>query len=152
MAKTLKKVEQEQRVFSIIQAQIDGQRQNVETIQLMLNEIRSVRDEVNEVKKEVNKKFEEMSEMVQEVRDSTTLTDTECYDLQSAVATKSISLAKDRFDEAQEEFPKIVGKYRWMIWKHLKRHYHVPKYNHIRRIDFKDSIQFVFSFTPEDYI
>lgn len=152
MSKTLKKVEQEQRVFSILQAQLDGQRQSVETAQIMLDEIRSVRDEVNSVKTEVNRKFDEMAEMVQEVRDSKTITDTECYDLQSAVAIKSIFLTKDRIDEEEESFPKIVGKYRWMIWKHLKRKYHVPKYNHIRRIDFKDAHEFIQSFRPEDYI
>jgi len=152
MSKALRKVEQDQRVFTILQTQIDSQRKNVETAQIMLDEIRSIRDEVNEIKSHVGKKFEEMTEMVQEVRDSKTLLDAERFDLQSAVTTKAISLTKDRINEENEEFPKVVGKYKRLIWKHLKQHFQVPKYSHIRRIDFPVSLEFVQTFRPESYI
>jgi hypothetical protein len=39
-----------------------------------------------------------------------------------------------------------------MIWKQLKRKFDVPKYNCIRRIDFKEAVQFASSFKPEAYI
>lgn len=93
-----------------------------------------------------------MKLMVQEVRDSVTLTNAECAMLHSDVANKSISLARDRFNEEEDDFKKVVGFYRRMIWKHLKEKYNVPKYNCIRRIDFEEARSFVQSFKPELYL
>jgi hypothetical protein len=144
MAKQLAK-QSEKQIFSILEAQLRRQDEQGRTIHAMFDGIKSMYGEFAEG-------MEEMKMLVQEVRDSKTLTDTECYELQSAVAMKSISLTKDRISEEEESFPKVVGKYRWMIWKHLKRTYHVPKYNHIRRIDFEAARSFVQNFRPEDYI
>lgn len=143
---------EQQKVFSILQASLDSQRNQVETAQLMLNEIRTIRDEVNEVKQQVGKQFEQMTEMVQEVRDSVTLMNAECDQLHAAVATKSNSLTRDRYSEEDGSFKKVVGSYRRMIWKKLKEQYNVPKYNCIRRIDFEAAVEFVNGFRPEDYI
>lgn len=145
MAKQLVKRGSEKQIFSILEAQLQRQDEQGRTIHTMFDGIKSMYGEFAEG-------MEEMKMLVQEVRDSKTLTDTECYELQSAVAMKSISLTKDRINEEEEYFPKVVGKYRWMIWKHLKRKFHVPKYNHIRRIDFEEARTFVQTFRPEDYI
>jgi hypothetical protein len=147
-----KQLVDQKQVFSILQAQLDNQRNQVETSQLMLNEIRSIRDEVNDVKREVGKQYVQMSEMVQEVRDSVTLMNAECDMLHSAVATKSVFLTKDRYTEEDGSFKTVVGIHRRMIWKNLKQLYNVPKYNCIRRIDFESAIQFVRDFKPEAYI
>jgi hypothetical protein len=145
MAKQLAK-QSERQMFSILEAQLKRQDEQGRTIHTMFDGMKTMYGEFTEG-------MEEIKMLVQEVRDSKTITDTECYELQSAVALKSISLTKDRINEEEEEyFPKVVGKYRWMIWKHLKRKFHVPKYNHIRRIDFEEARTFVLNFRPEDYI
>lgn len=143
MSKALKAPEKQ--IFSILEAQLKRQDEQGQTIHMMFDGIKSMHNEFTEG-------MAEMQSLVKEVRDSVTLTDTECYSLQSAVATKSINLTKDRFNEESDEFPKVVGKYRWMIWKHLKRKFSVPKYNHIRRVDLGEAVGFVSTFRPEDYI
>jgi len=149
MSKALKQLNQEKQMFSIIepilQKQIERQDEQGRTIHLMFDGIRTMYTEISEGMTEVR-------QLVQEVRDSVTLTNAECFELQSAVAKKSISLTKDRIHEEEADFPKIVGKYRWMIWKHMKRHFNVPKYNCIRRVDFQSSLKYVQNFRPEDHI
>jgi hypothetical protein len=90
--------------------------------------------------------------MVQEVRDSVTLMDAECYQLQHGVRFKSNELTKHRFKETDEKFNDMVGRYRRMIWSKLKDRFEVAKYSHIRRIDYDDAIDFINNFRPEDYI
>jgi ORF6C domain. len=145
MSKALKQVEKDRQLFSILEAQLKRQDEQGRTIHTMFESIRSMYSEFTQG-------LEEMKDMVQEVRDSVTLNNAECTLLHSAVASKSISLAKDRYQEEEGEFKKIVGVYRRLIWKQLKAQYNVPKYNCIRRVDFDDSIQFVTNFKPENYI
>ncbi|AOK88561.1 ORF6C domain-containing protein [Paenibacillus polymyxa] len=114
--------------------------------------IRGLVDGIKQMHLDVTEKVEEVQMMVQEVRDSVTLTDAECYQLQDAVRIRSITLTKDRYKETDEKFNETVGKYRRMIWSKLKVLFSVAKYSHIRRIDFDDSIYFVKDFRPEDYI
>ncbi|MNN86082.1 ORF6C domain protein [compost metagenome] len=90
--------------------------------------------------------------MVQEVRDSVTLTDAECYQIHQAVKLKTVELTKHRFKESDLKFNEMVGKYRRLIWSNLKKRFEVAKYSHIRRIDFADAVEFVQFFQPEDYI
>lgn len=114
--------------------------------------LRALFNSMQQMQEDVSEKFEEVQVMVQEVRDSVTLTDTECYDLQHAVRIRSGKLTKDRYKESELEFKTLVGKYRRMIWSKLKGQFEVAKYSHIRRIDFDDAITFVENFRPEDYI
>ncbi|PNQ80590.1 ORF6C domain-containing protein [Paenibacillus sp. F4] len=114
--------------------------------------IRGLVDGIKQMHLDVTEKVEEVKMMVQEVRDSVTLTDAECYQLQDAVRIRSITLTKDRYKETDGKFNETVGKYRRMIWSKLKVLFSVAKYSHIRRIDFDDSIYFVKEFRPEDYI
>lgn len=114
--------------------------------------IRGLWDGMKQMQQDVTEKVEEVQMMVQEVRDSVTLTDAECYQLQNAVRVRSVSLTKDRHKETDDKFNETVGKYRRMIWSKLKVLFSVAKYSHIRRIDFDDSIYFVKDFRPEDYI
>ena len=93
-----------------------------------------------------------MQTMVKEVRDTVLLNNSECFGLQSAVYSKSIGLAKDRFHDEDIEFTKVVGKYRRMIWKNFKLKFNIPKYNCLRRIDYAIALDFVAKFRPEDYI
>jgi hypothetical protein len=132
-------------VYGFLQKSLESQEQSNKSLQLMLNRMMNIENNVNE-------RFVEMTEMVQEVRDSVCLTNAECSMLHSAVASKSTSLAKDRYEDEDMEFRKVVGKYRRMIWKQLKRKFDVPKYNCIRRIDFQEAIQFAGKFKPEDFI
>lgn len=114
--------------------------------------IRMLFDGMKQMHLDMTEKVEEVQFMVQEVRDSVTLTDTECYQLQNAVRLKSNELTKHRYKESDENFKDMVGRYRRMIWSKVKERFEVAKYSHIRRIDFEDSIDFVRNFRPEDYI
>lgn len=140
-----KALSEQRQVYSFLQKALDQQTQQANALQVMLNRM-------IEIEQHVDEKFGEITVMVQEVRDSVTLTNQECYELQSAVALKSIQLTKDRYNEEEGDFNKVVGKYRRMIWKQLKNKFNVPRYNCIRRIDFDEAITFVLDFKPEDYL
>lgn len=114
--------------------------------------IRVLVEGIKQVQTDVTEKLEEVQIIVQEVRDSVTLIDAECYQLQQAVRLKSNELTKHRYKESDEKFKDMVGRYRRLIWSKLKERFEVAKYSHIRRIDFNDSIDFVRDFIPEDYI
>ena len=145
MSKQLKVVEGNRQMFSILELQLQRQDEQGKAIHSMFDGMKSMYSDFST-------KYEVMSEMVQEVRDSVTLNNAECTMMQKAVATKSISLTKDRYSEEDEPFKNVVGKHRRMIWKQLKEKFNVPKYNCIRRIDYDDAIIFVNTFRPEDYI
>lgn len=140
-----KALSEQRQVYSFLQKALDQQTQQANALQVMLNRM-------IEIEQHVDEKFGEITVMVQEVRDSVTLTNQECYELQSAVALKSIQLTKDRYNEEEGDFNKVVGKYRRMIWKQLKNKFNVPRYNCIRRIEFDEAITFVLDFKPEDYL
>ncbi|ETT32651.1 hypothetical protein C161_21859 [Paenibacillus sp. FSL R5-192] len=114
--------------------------------------IRGLWDGMKQMQDDVAEKVGEVQMMVQEVRDSVTLTDAECYQLQSLVRKKSNSLTKDRYKESDEKFKVLVGRYRRMVWSKLKDRFEVAKYSHVRRIDFDDAVDFIKEFRPEDYI
>ncbi|WP_405117897.1 ORF6C domain-containing protein [Paenibacillus sp. FSL H8-0317] len=114
--------------------------------------IRGLWDSMKQMQDDVAEKVGEVQMMVQEVRDSVTLTDAECYQLQSLVRKKSNSLTKDRYKESDEKFKDLVGRYRRMVWSKLKDRFEVAKYSHVRRIDFDDAVEFIKEFRPEDYI
>ncbi|KAA8782551.1 ABC transporter permease [Paenibacillus amylolyticus] len=114
--------------------------------------IRGLVDGIRQMQMDVTEKVEEVQMMVQEVRDSVTLTDNECYQLQSLVRIKSNVLTKDRYKETEEKFKVVVGRYRRMIWSKLKERFEVAKYSHVRRIDFEDAVEFIKEFRPEDHI
>lgn len=145
MSKQLKVQESNKQIFSIMEAQLQRQDEQGKTIRSMFDGMKSMYSDFSS-------KFEVMTEMVQEVRDSVTLNNAECTMMQSSVRTKAISLTKDRYTEEDGSFKDVVGKHIRMIWKQLKQKFDVPKYNCIRRIDYDDSITFVNSFKPEDYI
>lgn len=142
MAKQLQKMERERATFSMIELQMRHQEEQGKTIQMMFDRMKSMYDDFSD-------KFSAMENMVQEVRDSVTITNAECFKLLSAVATKSIQLTKDRYEEGEQSFKKVVGSYRRMIWKALKESYNVPKYNCIRHVDFDTAMMFVQAFRPE---
>ena len=132
-------------LFSIVEKQNERQKAQGKTIDAMIISMKKMYDDFS-------KKFSQVEEMVQEVRDSVTLTDAECYDLQCAVHSRSILLTKDRYNEAEEKFSVVVGKYRRLIWSKLKQHFSVARYTHIRRVDFQKAMDFVRNFQPEDYL
>lgn len=131
--------------FPVIERQLQLTEQQGTAIRMLFDGLKQMHTDMTE-------KVEEVQIMVQEVRDSVTLTDTECYQLQNAVRLKSNELTKHRYKESDENFKDMVGRYRRMIWSKMKERFEVAKYSHIRRIDFEDSIDFVRNFRPEDYI
>ncbi len=149
MSKALKRLEKDQKSLSILgpilEKQLQRQDEQGRALSTMFEGIKSMYSEFSEG-------MAEMKDMVQEVRDSVTLNNAECTMIHAEVARKSIGLAKDRYQDEDVEFQKIVGKYRRMTWKQLKLKFDVPKYNCIRRIDFDEAMKFVRDFKPENYI
>lgn len=149
MSKQLKSINQEKQIFSILepilQQQIARQDEQGKALHTMFDGMKTMYNEFREDAAEIR-------QLVQEVRDSVTVTNAECFGLQSAVASRSIGLTKDRYAEGDESFSTTVGKYRRMIWKQMKLNFDVPKYNCIRRMDFESAMSFVAGFKPEDYI
>ncbi|MCR8633448.1 ORF6C domain-containing protein [Paenibacillus radicis (ex Xue et al. 2023)] len=129
----------------MIEKQLQMSEQQGAVLRSLFEGIRQMRDDVNE-------KVEEVQIMVQEVRDSVVLNDHEAFMVRAAVHAKSVELTKDRFKDSDEKFNAVVGRHRRMIWSKLKDRFEVAKYSHVRRIDYQESIEFVQSFRPEDYI
>lgn len=132
-------------VMHVVEQQLQMTEQQGQALRALFTGLKQMQDDVTE-------KFEEVQIMVQEVRDSVTLTDQECYQIQLAVRIRSGKLTKDRYKETDMEFKVLVGKYRRLLWSKLKEHFEVAKYSHIRRVDFEDALSFVEAFRPEDYI
>lgn len=150
--------EEQKRVFSFLQAQLDKSKEDHNTMQLMLDQITGFKNDVLDIKNDVlaienkvNEKYEVMTVMVAEVRDDIKLRDNESFTLQQSVFKKSVELANNNHEETDQNFKKTIGGYRRLIWSKLKIHFEVSKYTHIRRIDFQDALVFVSSFKPEDY-
>lgn len=144
MSKALQQGSNKQ-IFSILEAQLKRQDEQGQTIHTMFDSIKLMYGEFTQG-------MADMKVMVQEVRDSVTLINAECDLMQSAVASKSINLTKDRYTEEQDAFPKVVGKYRRLIWSQLKKQYGVPKYNCLRRVDYQGAIDFISNFRVEDFM
>lgn len=125
-------------LYSILQKSLDRD-------QLILNRMLKI-------EKNVEEKFTSMVAMLHRVEDSVTLIDAECYDLKAAVFKRSVDLTKDRYSQEDDEFPKVVGKHRRLIWKKLKEKFKAARYTHIRRIDFEEAMEFVNTFRIEDHI
>ncbi|MEK3699309.1 MULTISPECIES: ORF6C domain-containing protein [unclassified Paenibacillus] len=121
-------------------------------VRMMFEEMKQMHENIQEMKLDVSEKFEECQIMVQEVRDSVTLIDAECDQMQAVVRLRSNELTKHRFKDSDMKFKEMVGKYRRTIWSKLKEQFSVAKYSHLRRIDFEDAIEFVQKFQPEDYM
>ncbi|OMD87777.1 MULTISPECIES: ORF6C domain-containing protein [Paenibacillus] len=132
-------------ILAVVNQQLQVTEQQGAALRMMFEGLESFKADIIEHKEEVQM-------MVQEVRDSVTLTDAECYQLQHAVRLKSAQLTKDRYKETDEKFKDIVGRHRRSIWSKLKERFEVAKYSHIRRIDFEDAIEFIKTFRPEDYL
>jgi len=147
-------VEQKQ-VYSFLQRALERQQEQGNIMQVMLDQMLQIESNVKRVEENVEQKFSQVNALVQEVRDSVTLTDAECYELQSKVHNLSVELTKEYFGEEdvdRKTFSEQVGKFRRGIWKLVKTKFGVARYSHIRRIDFTDAISFVESVGMKDFI
>jgi uncharacterized protein YoxC len=141
-----------QDLFGMLEHQLNLTEKQGTAIRFLFEGMKKMNDEMSEKEARVDEKVEDMQMMVQEVRDSVTLTDQECYQMQQAVKFKTNELTKHRYKESDMKFNQMVGKYRRLIWSKMKERFEVAKYSHIRRIDFADAIEFVQNFLPEDYL
>lgn len=139
-------------MLAMLETQLKQSEAQGTAVRMMFEEMKSMHENMQEMKLDVNEKFEECQIMVQEVRDSVTLIDAECDQMQDAVRLKSNELTKHRYKDSDLKFKEMVGRYRRMIWSKLKEQFSVAKYSHLRRIDFDDAIEFVQKFQPEDYM
>ncbi len=137
--------EEKKSVYSFLQKSLQGQREQSNVLQTML-------DQMLEIESNVLQTAAEVKVLAKEIRDENRLLPAEIDDMYMAVVAKSISLAKVRNNESDDGFTKIVGKYRRMIWSKMKKHFGASKYIHTKRINFKAVLEFIESFNPEDYL
>lgn len=152
MAKEIQEIE---KPMDLIRFNLERQQEQGRNMLQILNEVQSLKNDTQNIKNDVDEKFTEMSLMVKEVKDSVTLTYEEQKELQSTVFSLSNNLAKEYFngeEVSRDDFSKQVGKFRRSIWKKLKELMNVPRYSSIRRVDYKDSIDFVKSLRMKDFL
>ncbi|MEK5416301.1 ORF6C domain-containing protein [Paenibacillus sp. FSL L8-0708] len=132
-------------MFSFLQHSLEKSKEHDNVLQVLIDEFREMHTEVKETASEVKI-------LAKEIRDENRLLPAEIDDLYNAVVHKSILLAKVNNSEDDDNFTKIVGKYRRLIWSKLKKKFGVSKYIHVKRIDFKPTMEFIQTFNPEDYL
>jgi uncharacterized protein YoxC len=140
-----KQAQEVAQVYSFLQKSLETQREQGNALQLMLNRMM-------EIETNVNNTAAEIKILAKQIKDENRLLPAEIDELWIAVRDKSIELAKIRHKEEDENFSRIVGKYRKNIWSKMKRRFGTSKYIHIRRADFDAAMNFVRTFDPEDYL
>ncbi|MGG4217267.1 ORF6C domain-containing protein [Paenibacillus jamilae] len=140
-----KSPQESNQVYSFLQKSLANQREQGNAMEVML-------DRMMVIEQSVNQTAAEIQVFAKEFRDINRLLPAEIDELYMAVVEKSTELAKIRHKEVEENFPKIVGKYRKNIWSKMKKKFGTSKYIHIKRIDFEPALSFVANFDPENYL
>lgn len=148
--------EERKNVFSFLEASLKNQEESTSYMKTMLYEMRSALDEVKEtrdqvvdVQQEVDGVKLEMVDLAKQIKDENRLLPSEVDDLFNAVVIKSIQLAKTYHEKEEEEFKKIVGKYRRLVWRKINKHFGTSKYIHIKRKDFQSALDYIRDFDLE---
>jgi DNA repair exonuclease SbcCD ATPase subunit len=146
-------------VIDLFHKSIENSEGQLAAMKAMLDQMKSYSDEAKEVREEVidlsqdmRDTRKEMAQFEKEFRDTNRLLPSEVDDVYTSVVDRSLELAKIRHTESDDNFTKIVGKYRRMIWSKLKKRFGTSKYIHIKRMDYVSSLMFIENFDPEDYI
>lgn len=107
----------------------------LETQLILVKEMRSMKDEVAEMREDINRD-------VKELRDSITLTRSECSEVQRQVAKRAWQLAEDYFPHkvSDDLFMAKVGHFRSAIYNRLKTVFNIPRYYDIRRVDLQRAL------------
>lgn len=114
-----------------LQQQLENQLVIVKEMQIMKDDMTTMRDEIKQD--------------VQELRDSITLTRSECREIQSKVQTRANQLTKQLFGKEVSDDLFILKSvhFRSIIYKRLKETLNIPRYYDIKRIDFKHAKQLI---------
>lgn len=127
-----------QNVHSFIRKSIDNQKSNVQTMELMFNEVQDIHAEVKVLAKQIS--------------DENRLLPSEIDDLFEAVRMKSIEIVKMSTNLEGDDFKKEVGKTRRFIWSKMKKKFGTSKYIHLPRKFFDEALDFVNTFSLTNYI
>ena len=111
-------------------------------------------NEIHEVKSDVVKMQTNVTNMFHELKDSITILYAEQDVLRSMVGKAAYDAAKYHLLDEDESYPgrgsaleaqirEMAGFAMRYQWKKLKVHFNVPKYIHIRRIDFQTAVRFL---------
>lgn len=143
---------EQRQLRSFIDLSVRNQREQLNAMELILQEINGVEERVNDKLVKVEKIESKMEELAKQITDENRLLPAEIDDLWVAVRDKSTELAKHRHTEDEDKFSRVVGKYRKNIWSKMKRKFGTSKYIHLKRVDFPAAMEFVENFDPEDYL
>lgn len=101
---------------------------------IIVKEMRVMKNEVNQMQVEIKRD-------VQELRDSITLSRSECSQLQAIVGKRAAYMTRKFFDKkvSDDLFLAKMGHFRSIVYKRLKDTFNVPRYYDIRRIDFNNA-------------
>ena len=138
MAKEMQLSQGSNNVYSFLEQSIANQKNNVQAMEVMYGEMKTIRDEVEGLAKEI--------------RDENRLLPAEIDDLYEAVRTKSINIVKASTELEGDDFKKEVGKTRRFIWSKMKKKFGTSKYIHLPRKNFDEAMEFVHKFSLTDYV
>ena len=118
----------------LMDTQLMDLEQALENQLIIVKEMRGMKNEVNNIRVEIKRD-------VQELRDSITLSRSECSELQAIVGKRAWHMTHSFFDKkvSDDLFLAKVGHFRSIIYKRLKDTFNVPRYYDIRRIDFRNA-------------
>lgn len=118
---------------------LQRQDEQSKVLQEVIATVIETKDEIVDIRQEIKKD-------VQDLRDSITLNEKECLDMQSEVFAKALTFANLYYHDGKPStnlFMSKVGQFRHLIWKKLKEKYKTRKYVMIRRIDYKEAMDFI---------
>lgn len=133
--------------LSAIKFSLQQQTKQSEAIQQLIDTILEVKDDVSDMKQSITKD-------VQELRDSITLNEVECLELQGAAFAKAKQLANEYFagdNVSSNLFLSKYGQFLRLVYKHLKTTFNIRKYVFVRRIDFIKALNYVSNIDLTDF-
>ncbi|GIP55907.1 ORF6C domain-containing protein [Paenibacillus vini] len=138
-------VSKNENVFSILEQSLSNQRNNLQTMEMMVGEMKSI-------KEDVSKQHEEIQALAKQIQDENRLLPSEIDDLYQAVVLKSINTVRATSTLEGKEFKAEVGRTRRFIWNKLNRKFGTSKYIHLPRKHFDEALEFVRTFSILDHI
>lgn len=103
--------------------------------------IQEVIQEMINTKNDMNRISKDIKSDVAELRDTITLTRSECAAIQSLVGKKAHKMTEEFFGKkvSTDLFLANLGHFRGVIYKRLKENFNVARYFDIRRVDYENA-------------
>lgn len=114
------------RELSALSFTLQRQDEQSKVLQEVIATVIETKDEIVDIRQEIK-------EDVQELRDSITLNERECLDMQAAVYSKALTFTKLYYHDSKPStnlFLSKVGQFRRLIWMKVREEYNTRKIRH----------------------